>query len=163
MRRAAAAVTGRRLPCPFRGLSCGWAAAADPVLFDSGRPGWRGVRKGTAQPRSTFPKRLMRKGLPGIIDQKSCALETRSAALPTSGFPGHALAGSQPQEERPRCSGVSRPLSAKPDTCTECQDAGPTGTSMKVTRTSLGGPPVCLVLLHREGSGWAGGCQQRPA
>jgi hypothetical protein len=46
---------------------------------------------------------------------------------------------------------VSRPISVKPDTCTERYDVNPTGISMKVTRITLGGPPVCPVLLTPKG------------
>ncbi len=48
---------------------------------------------------------------------------------------------------------MSRPISVKPDTCTEGYDVNPTDISMKVTRITLGGPPACLVLLTSKGVG----------
>ena len=65
-----------------------------------------------------------------------------------------------------RQSGVSRPISVKPDTCTERYALDPTDISVKVARITLGGPPTCLVLLascycRRKVSGWVEGVSRR--
>ena len=52
-----------------------------------------------------------------------------------------------------RCSGVRRPISSKPNTCTERYDVNPTGISVKVARITLGDLPPCLVLLTSQGVG----------
>jgi hypothetical protein len=48
---------------------------------------------------------------------------------------------------------VSRPISAKPGTCTERCDVYPADISVKVTRITRGDLAVCLVLLTSEGVG----------
>ena len=48
---------------------------------------------------------------------------------------------------------MSRPISAKPGTCTERYDVDPTGISVKVARITLGDLPPCLVLLTSQGVG----------
>jgi hypothetical protein len=50
-------------------------------------------------------------------------------------------------------SGVSRPIDAKPGTCTERYEVYPADISMKVARITLGGPSTCLVLLASRGAG----------
>lgn len=46
---------------------------------------------------------------------------------------------------------VKRPISLKPDTCTEGVGVYAAGISVKVARLTLGDLPVCLVLLPPRG------------
>ena len=48
---------------------------------------------------------------------------------------------------------MRRPISSKPETCTERYDVDPTGISVKVARLTLGDLPSCLVLLTSQGVG----------
>ncbi len=52
-----------------------------------------------------------------------------------------------------RRSGVSRPISAKPDTCTERCDVYPADISVKVARITRGDLAVCLELPTSRGVG----------
>ena len=44
-------------------------------------------------------------------------------------------------------------MSSKPDTCTDGADVNAAGISVKVTRITLGGLSLCLVLPALRGSG----------
>ena len=48
---------------------------------------------------------------------------------------------------------MRRPISSKPDTCTDGADVYAAGISVKVTRITLGGLSPCLVLPEPRGSG----------
>ncbi len=48
---------------------------------------------------------------------------------------------------------MRRPISLKPDTCTEAAVVNAAGISVKVARLTLGGLPICLVLLTSRGVG----------
>ena len=48
---------------------------------------------------------------------------------------------------------VRRPISSKPDTCTEDVAVYAAGISVKVARLTLGGLPICHVLPSLRGGG----------
>ena len=52
-----------------------------------------------------------------------------------------------------RCSRVSGPIFAKPNSCTERYDVDPADISMTVARITLGDLSVCLVLPAPQGAG----------